>query len=102
MPEEQKLFDDGGKGGGIRVPQKFDTGKEALTLETLKNLESQISAAIEKIRQLKEAKTALERRTRELEALVNQKNEEIVGLTGEKNSIRAQIEGLLEELQDLE
>ncbi|MDA8086727.1 MAG: hypothetical protein M0Z75_08515 [Nitrospiraceae bacterium] len=71
-------------------------------METLKNLESQILTAIEKIRDLKEAKTALERRTRELEALVNQKNEEILTLTGEKNSIKAQIESLLAELQDLE
>ncbi len=97
MPEEQKLFDDGERHG-----QKLNTVKEALTLETLKNLESQILTAIEKIRDLKEAKTALERRTRELEALVNQKNEEILTLTGEKNSIKAQIESLLAELQDLE
>ena len=97
MPEEQKLFGDGER--SVRNP---DAGKEALTLETLKNLESQISAAIEKIRLLKETKAALERRTRELEALVNQKNEEILGLTGEKNGIRAQIEGLLNELQELE
>ncbi len=97
MLEERKLFDD-----GVRLNQNLNTGKEALTLETLKNLESQISAAIEKIRVLKEAKVMLERRTRELEVLVNQKNEEILSLTGEKNSIRAQIEGLLNELQDLE
>ena len=98
MPEEQKLF-----GDGERTTQGFSkTGKEALTLETLKNLESQISAAIEKIRVLKETKAALERRNKELEALVDQKNEEILGLNGEKNSIRDQIEGLLNELQDLE
>ncbi len=71
-------------------------------METLKNLESQISLAIEKIRDLKEAKTALERRTRDLEAAVDRKNEEIQNLTNEKNGIKAQIENLLGELQDLE
>ena len=71
-------------------------------MEPLKNLESQISLAIEKIRDLKEARMALERRTRELEAAVDQKNEEIQNLINEKNGIKTQIESLLNELQDIE
>ena len=71
-------------------------------METLKNLEPQITLAIEKIRELKEAKAALERRTMELEAALDRKNEELQNLVNEKNGIKTQIESLLGELQDIE
>ncbi len=71
-------------------------------METLKNLETQISGAIEKIRLLKDTKVSLERRVSELESLLDKKEEELLRVTGEKNGIRDQIEGLLNELQDLE
>ena len=71
-------------------------------METLKNLEAQIAFAIEKIRDLKEAKAALERKTRELETALDGKNEDIQNLINEKNGVRAQIESLMGELQDID
>ncbi len=76
--------------------------KEAAALETFKNLENQISTAIEKIRGLKEEKTALERKVRQLESALDEKTRELDGLATERNAIKAQIEELLEELQGLE
>ena len=71
-------------------------------MESLKDLETQISGAIEKIRLLKDTKVSLERRVSELESQIDKKNEELLRITSEKNSIRDQIEGLLNELQNLE
>lgn len=71
-------------------------------METLKHLETQISGAIEKIRLLKDAKLSLETKVAELESMIDRKNEELLRVTGEKNSIREQIEGLLNELENLE
>ena len=96
MSEEHNLF-------GAREGQKTPgNGKEVKELETLKNLETQISGAIDKIRLLKDAKTTLEKRVSELESMLDMKNEELLRVTGEKNSIKDQIEGLLNELQNIE
>jgi uncharacterized protein involved in exopolysaccharide biosynthesis len=75
--------------------------KEARHLDTLKNLDGMISTAIEKIRTLKEEKAALERRIKDLEAMLDEKNGEIVRLAAEKNSVKGQIEGLLSELEGI-
>lgn len=98
MSEDKNLFGEKNREGRI----KPGNGKEAMELETLKNLETQISGAIEKIRLLKDTKVSLERRVSELESLLDKKEEELLRVTGEKNGIRDQIEGLLNELQDLE
>ena len=79
-----------------------ESGKEAQDLETLKNLDTQISMAVEKIRALKEERAMLERRVRELESLLDEKAEEISRLSSEKNAIKGQIEVLLAELQNIE
>ena len=71
-------------------------------METLKNLEMQISGAIDKIRLLKDTKSSLERRVSELESTIDKKNEELLRVTSEKNNIKDQIEGLLNELQNIE
>ena len=71
-------------------------------METLKNLEMQISGAIDKIRLLKDTKSSLERRVSELESIIDKKNEELLRVTSEKNNIKDQIEGLLNELQNIE
>ncbi len=71
-------------------------------METLRSLDEKIVAAIEKVRVLKEEKASLEKRVRDLEALLNEKNREIEGLRAEKTSVRGQIEELLSELESIE
>lgn len=71
-------------------------------METLKTLEEKISTAIDRIKSLKEEKIVLERKVRELESLLNQKNMELERLNSEKSSIKGQIEGLLNELEGIE
>jgi len=70
-------------------------------LERLKNLEDKITTAIERVKTLKEEKLVMQRKIKELEGLLNDKNEEIEQLRYEKNTIRNQIEGLLDELETL-
>lgn len=76
--------------------------EERSALETLKTLEEKISTAIDRIKSLKEEKIVLERKVRELESLLNQKNMELERLNSEKSSIKGQIEGLLNELDGIE
>ncbi len=71
-------------------------------METLRSLDDKIASAIEKVRMLKEEKQALERRVKELEELLNQKNLEIEQLRAEKGSVKGQLEELLSELESLE
>lgn len=71
-------------------------------METLKTIEDKIAQALEKIRQLKEDKGALEKRVRDLETMVAAKEQEIERLTGEKASIRGQIEDLISELDRID
>ena len=70
-------------------------------MERLKNLEDKITTAIERVKTLKEEKLVMQRKIKELEGLLNDKNEEIEQLRYEKNTIRNQIEGLLDELETL-
>ncbi len=68
-------------------------------MDRLKNLEEKIAVAVERVKALKEEKTLLERKIRDLEALLNEKNGEIEALRTEKSSIGSQIEELLSELE---
>ena len=76
--------------------------KEAIPLERLKNLEEKIATVVERVKALKEEKSVLERKIRELEGLLNEKNQAIESLTAEKTSIKTQVEGLLSELETIE
>lgn len=76
--------------------------KEGIKLERLRNLDEKIADAINRVRTLKEEKQALERRVRELEMLLNEKNEEIEKLKSEKVSVKGQIEDLLREIESVE
>lgn len=76
--------------------------KEEGQLDRLKELDAQISAAINKVKALKEEKIVLEQRVKDLEALLNEKDQEVARLSTDKAVIKSQIEELLEELETLE
>lgn len=78
------------------------TSKEVAPVDRLKNLEEKIATAVERVKALKEEKISLERKIRDLESLLNEKNNEIESLKNDKISIRSQVEELLEELETLE
>lgn len=97
--------------GNIRMGNLFDFDRDSSTLfyekegrklERLRSLDEKIADAINRVRTLKEEKQALERRVRELEMLLNEKNEEIEKLKSEKVSVKGQIEDLLKEIESLE
>ncbi len=71
-------------------------------METLKTIEDKIAQALERIRQLKEEKGSLEARVRELERTLALREQEIERLSGEKVSIRKQIEDLITELEGVD
>jgi chromosome segregation ATPase len=93
---KKTLFDD-----NQRRDQSTGLRKEVTSLERLKNLEDKITTAIERVKTLKEEKLIMQRKLRELEGLINDRNEEIEQLRYEKNTIRNQIESLLDELETL-
>lgn len=76
--------------------------KEERPLDRLKDLEEKIARAINKVRVIKEEKTALEQRMRDLEARLIEKDREIETLLSEKTAIRDQIGELIDELESLE
>lgn len=76
--------------------------KEEAQLDRLKGLDEKISGAINKVKTLKEEKLVLEQRVKDLEALLNEKNQEVVRLSSDKAVIKSQIEELLGELDTLE
>lgn len=84
------------------APEHVSTQREVRPLDRLKNLEASITAAVEKVKALKEEKSILERKIRSLEALLDEKNIEIESLRSEKKSIGSQIEELLNELETIE
>jgi chromosome segregation ATPase len=105
MGWKNNLFDDDAakEESADRSPHASDTKtREVPTLDRLKNLEEKISVAVDRVKALKEEKIILERRIRELEALLNEKNQEIESLGSEKKSIGSQIETLLNELETIE
>ncbi|MDP2158680.1 MAG: cell division protein ZapB [Nitrospirota bacterium] len=71
-------------------------------MDRLKNLEEKIATAVDRVKALKEEKMSLERKIRELESLLDDKNREVESLKEEKTSIKSQVEELLEELETLE
>lgn len=76
--------------------------KEEEQLDRLKGLDEQISGAINKVKALKEEKLVLEQRVKDLEVLLNEKNQEVLRLSSDKAVIKSQIEELLGELDTLE
>lgn len=71
-------------------------------MEKLKILEDKIASTIERVKTLKEEKAFMERRIKELEDLLNGKNQELENMRAEKSTVKSQIEGLLNELESLE
>ena len=68
----------------------------------MQTVEEKIAEVIAKVRNLKEEKSAVEKRNGELEEALHAKEQEIEKLAFEKNSIKNQIEGLLKELEGFE
>jgi predicted nucleic acid-binding Zn-ribbon protein len=93
---KKTLFDD-----SQRLDQSTGLRKEVTSLERLKNLEDKITTAIERVKTLKEEKLIMQKKMKELEGLLDEKNEEIEQIRYEKNTIRNQIESLLDELETL-
>jgi uncharacterized coiled-coil DUF342 family protein len=93
---KKTLFDD-----NQRRDQSTGLRKEVTSLERLKSLEDKITTAIDRVKTLKEEQFTMHRRIKELEGILNEKNEEIEQLRYEKDIIRKQIEGLLDELETL-
>ncbi len=87
------LFDDDKSEG---VP------KEDKPLNSLKNLDEKIANAVNRVKALKDEKVLLERRIKDLEAQLDQKNTEIEKLSSEKIAIKSQVEDLLNELETIE
>ena len=71
-------------------------------MDRLKNLEEKIAVVVDRVKALKEEKISLERKIRELETVLDEKNQEITSLRNEKTTIKSQVEELLEELETLE
>jgi len=93
----RSLFDDDQR---MEEPDKF--AKEVKPLEKLKNLEDKISVAIERVKTLKEEKGLTDKRIKDLERLLDDKNQEVEALRAEKNQIKGQLEALLSEIETLE
>jgi len=93
----KSLFDD-----DQHMEQPNDVTKEVKSLEKLKNLEDKISLAIERVKTLKEEKGLTDRRIKELERLLDEKNHETELLRAEKNLVKSQLEVLLSEIETLE
>lgn len=68
----------------------------------MNTVEEKIAQVIDKVRSLKEEKDVIEKRSKELEELLRMKEQEIGRLSSEKDGIKAQIEGLLKELEGFE
>ena len=76
--------------------------KEDIPVEQFRNLDSKVAEAIQKVKTLKDEKAALERRIKELEDMLTQKDADLMTLREEKTSIKEQIEELLGELEAIE
>jgi uncharacterized protein (UPF0335 family) len=68
----------------------------------MQTVEEKIAQVIDKVRNLKEEKSTVEKRNGELEEALRVKEQEIEKLTFEKNTIKNQIEDLLKELEGFE
>ena len=104
MPGKTLFDDDSPDKGSPERPEDifYDRKKETIPLERLKNLEEKIAAVVVRVKALKEEKNFLERKIRELEGLLNEKDQTIESLTAEKTSIKIQVEELITELETIE
>ncbi|HMK56545.1 MAG TPA: cell division protein ZapB [Dissulfurispiraceae bacterium] len=68
----------------------------------MQTVEEKISQVIDKVRSLKEEKSELEKKNRELEEALKARDQEIERLSAEKSSVKGQIEDLLKELDGFE
>lgn len=64
-------------------------------------IEQKIAQAVEKVKSLKEEKELLETRVASLEQELRQKDADLARLAAEKEDVKGQIEGLLDELDNL-
>jgi uncharacterized protein involved in exopolysaccharide biosynthesis len=71
-------------------------------VETLKTVDEKIAYAIDKVKALKEGKSALERHLASIEETVKAKDREIEKLLAEKAAVKNQIEALLKELESIQ
>lgn len=81
--------------------KEISTKKEATSLERLRNLDEKIAGAIDKVKLLKEEKSALLGKIDGLEKALREKDEIIRELSAEKTAIKTQIEDLLGELDTI-
>jgi chromosome segregation ATPase len=105
MPLQHSLFGDeqvGESPSDTPEGRSSHTIKEVTAMDRLKNLEEKIAVAVDRVKALKEEKASLEKKIRELQAVLDEKNQEIESLRNEKTSIKSQVEELLEELETLE
>ena len=99
------LFDDNSVKEGSPEKRRGDSTtiyREVPPLDRLKNLEEKIASAVEKVKALKEEKILHERKIRDLEALLEERNHEVQALKSEKKNIGSQLEELLNELETIE
>ena len=68
----------------------------------MQSVEEKIAQVIEKVRSLKEEKSAVEKRNTDLEEALMAKEQEIERLSNEKTAIKTQIEDLIKELDGFE
>jgi chromosome segregation ATPase len=97
MVLKKTLFDD-----DQLMEQPKDIKKEVMPLDKLKNLDEKITAAIERVKTLKEDKAVTDKKIKELERLLDEKSQEVEQFRTEKNIIKSQLEALLTEIESLE
>jgi chromosome segregation ATPase len=105
MPLQHSLFGD--KHTGIEPAEEPEGRslhiiKEVVVVDRLKNLEEKIAVVVDRVKALKEEKISLERKIKELETVLDERNQEIASLRNEKTTIKSQVEELLVELETLE
>lgn len=76
--------------------------QKEVPVDRLKDLESKIANAIDKVKSLKQENAALQARVRELEGTIAEKDAELRDVSSEKTVIRDQILDLLDELESIE
>lgn len=105
MGWNQTLFDDNSFKAEDTDASGIDSSqiqREVPGLDRLKSLDEKITAAVERVKALKEEKILLAGKIKDLEELLNEKNQEIERLRSEKRSVGSQLEELLSELETLE
>jgi len=105
MPLQHSLFGDEHTGvAPVEEPEgkSLHIIKEVVVVDRLKNLEEKIAVVVDRVKALKEEKISLERKIRELETVLDERNQEIASLRNEKTTIKSQVEELLVELETLE